>query len=1047
MCPLELDERRSPAPIPPAARTAGPGLARRQRGAADRISAGQILFISLLALLLRLIWLHFRTGVIDTEGAEYARIAENFVGGRGYVGIATPGTQLLFPPLFPLLIAAFSALTRDFGTAARLVSIVFGALLVVPVYFIAWTTYGRKVASVAALLVAVHPLLINLSATGYSESLYLTLIFTGVYGTLQSLKFRRVRDGTMAGAAFGLAYLTRPEAFMFPFMAVALIALSCRTGAAGVLRRAGALLGTFAVLAAPYAIFLSLATGQLRFEGKSAINYVLGNAIVAGRSVDEGAYAVDRDLKEEGAYMRSNLSAIESASPTVRDVVPYALFAAKRNLPRLVHVLLSKTAFGSPLLLWLVILGMFTKSWKRDRILAQLALLMVPVSMVLGLLSVVAWVALRYYFIFLPTLIIWASEGIVELSKWVLATLGAIRRGAVLRSLAARSVTPAAVAAIALISYRGIGDVPDLAMWGPQSRIVKRAGEWLGNLHARPKTIMDTATNVAFQARAAYVPFPWSDSETALRYIEAKGIDFIVVRTANASSGRPYLSDWVENGIPDRRAELVYSKKSPRMGDIIIYRWIRDDGESALARGSREEPGREPPIVTPAPARAGPARGPLRISPANRRYFVNDAGRPVYLTGLHTWASFQDAGRLEPARTFDFDRYLSVLETHNLNFTKLWVWEQADWASWMPYHYRILPVPYLRTGPGLALDGQPRFDLTRFDPTYFERLRSRTIQAGEKGIYVSLMLFNGFSVENKGLEWEEPWRGHPYHRDNNINGVDGDPNRRGGGRSVHRLEDPTIVALEEGYVARVIDAVNDLDNVLFEICNESDQASTQWQYSMIRFIKRYEAGKPKRHPVGMTVNWPGGLNSDVEASPADWISPNASGGYDENPPAAKTEKVILTDTDHIWGIGGDRAWVWKSFMRGLNPVFMDPYDNTWLYPPSPETNDARWEDVRLNMGYAAALAARVDLTSLVPRGDLASSGFCLARPAAPGAEFLVYLPTARPVVVDLTRTPGTMTLEWLDPSTGATVPGGAVEGGATRTLTTPFDHDAVLHIW
>ena len=32
---------------------------------------------------------------------------------------------------------------------------------------------------------------------------------------------------------------------------------------------------------------------------------------------------------------------------------------------------------------------------------------------------------------------------------------------------------------------------------------------------------------------------------------------------------------------------------------------------------------------------------------------------------------------------------------------------------------------------------------------------------------------------------------------------------------------------------------------------------------MIRFIKRYEADKPKQHPVGMTILYPGGTNADL----------------------------------------------------------------------------------------------------------------------------------------------------------------------------------------
>src|ERR1700730_1645897 len=119
-----------------------------------------LLLILLLAFTLRLLTARFLMGSIDSEGAEYARIAENLLNGNGYVGIALPGAQLMFPPLFPLLIATVSLITHQSELAGRLVSVSMGTLLVLPVYFITLHLYERKVAYVAALLTACHPVLV-----------------------------------------------------------------------------------------------------------------------------------------------------------------------------------------------------------------------------------------------------------------------------------------------------------------------------------------------------------------------------------------------------------------------------------------------------------------------------------------------------------------------------------------------------------------------------------------------------------------------------------------------------------------------------------------------------------------------------------------------------------------------------------------------------------------------------------------------------------------------------------------------------------------------
>jgi hypothetical protein len=54
---------------------------------------------------------------------------------------------------------------------------------------------------------------------------------------------------------------------------------------------------------------------------------------------------------------------------------------------------------------------------------------------------------------------------------------------------------------------------------------------------------------------------------------------------------------------------------------------------------------------------------------------------------------------------------------------------------------------------------------------------------------------------------------------------------------------------------KVVDSVNDLDNILYEIVNESGTYSTHWQYDFINSIKSYQSAKPKQHPVGMTYQW------------------------------------------------------------------------------------------------------------------------------------------------------------------------------------------------
>lgn len=466
------------------------------------------------------------------------------------------------------------------------------------------------------------------------------------------------------------------------------------------------------------------------------------------------------------------------------------------------------------------------------------------------------------------------------------------------------------------------------------------------------------------------------------------------------------------------------------------------------------KPGNETSAKMLPTMRRSPATGPLRVNIANPRYFTDASGRAIYLTGAHTWSNLQDNGLSDPPPMFDYRKYLDFLVENNHNFFRMWAWEEAKWNTETTDDYWYDPLPYERPGKEKALDGKPKFDLTKFNEAYFDRLRRRVIEAGQRGIYVSIMLFNGWSVEDKLISRSpavmtpgNPWQGHPYHRDNNINGIDGDPNKNGRGEETHSLQIPSITVLQEKYVRKVIDTVKDLDNVLYEISNESPRGSKDWQYHMIRFIKSYETRQPKQHPVGMTMEYPYADDSALFASPADWISP--SGRIDKRP-TAKGKKVILADTDHLCGICGDRQWVWKSFTSGENPLFMDVYDGAYLLynppiPPDP-LNYKPWVSLRHNLGYTLAYADRVNLVKMTPRSDLASTGYCLANPSSTGAEYIVYLPSGGTVVVDLSATRSDLTAEWFNPSNGQIVNVTRATGGGNRSFIAPFAGDAVLYV-
>lgn len=431
----------------------------------------------------------------------------------------------------------------------------------------------------------------------------------------------------------------------------------------------------------------------------------------------------------------------------------------------------------------------------------------------------------------------------------------------------------------------------------------------------------------------------------------------------------------------------------------------------------------------------GDGRVPLFVDFDNPCYF-NDGNGIVYLTGSHTWGNNRDRALADPPPPFDYDRFLDFAASHDHNFFRLWTWEQPhSWNNNTDGEKRWFePFPWLRTGPALANDGKPAFDLAQLDDAYFERLRERVELADARGFYVSVMLFDGWDLANA---YNPDDGGFPYGAGNNVNGIAID------GPGSQSLLDEQVTAIQEAYVRRVIDTVNEFDNVLYEIANETGSYGVQWQYHMIEVVRGYEATKHKQHPIGMTATYPG-LDVDLHDSNADWISPAAQLlGCDGT-------KVILNDTDHSYywtalradGPDAQRKWVWRTVTIGAQPLFMDPYLEPWgdRNAPVGDAPDPYWEPIRIAMGRARSYVERLDLQTAYHDGTACSTGYCMAEY---GAQYLVYQDGSGPFTVAVDE--GTYAYEWYDPNAGVVVETGTIDlpvGDAE--MTPPFDGDAVL---
>jgi hypothetical protein len=482
--------------------------------------------------------------------------------------------------------------------------------------------------------------------------------------------------------------------------------------------------------------------------------------------------------------------------------------------------------------------------------------------------------------------------------------------------------------------------------------------------------------------------------------------------------------------------------------------------------------------------------GPLVKSGTNSHYFVNPQGQAVFLSGSHTWTDFQDLGSGGATTVSDFNAYVSFLTSHGHNVTILWRKDLPQFCAWGAGGVWQIDtstgMPWVRSSTGGASDGGNKFDLNTFNQAYFDRLRARVIQLQQSNIYAVVQFFDGLQTVNNRCGTSSPsGDGYPFTGVNNINGVDdGYSSGASGVNSYTMTSNNAISNYQDAYVKKVVDTLNDLPNVIWEISEEGPSNSANWWAPhMIGLLHAYEGGgtfegttytaKPFKHPVGWpTTQYPGN-DSSLYGSAADWIAPTLTAQFPSVISTNNQGKVVFNDSDHALSytqfLNSDgsiknqqlRGYAWENFTSGAGGVvFMDPYEIYWQGSPVRNTcvtpvnavctggPDTKYDPFRNNLGYIVNFATtKLDLVKMTPQGGLSSTGFCLAQTPATGAEYLVYAPNGGTFTVNLSATTRVLNIEWFNPSTGATTSGGTVTGGlSNQSFSAPFSGDAVLYL-
>ncbi|MFQ5526747.1 MAG: hypothetical protein ACE5GX_10850 [Thermoanaerobaculia bacterium] len=420
----------------------------------------------------------------------------------------------------------------------------------------------------------------------------------------------------------------------------------------------------------------------------------------------------------------------------------------------------------------------------------------------------------------------------------------------------------------------------------------------------------------------------------------------------------------------------------------------------------------------PPAALAADVDGLLRIHPDNPRYLTNNSGEAILLVGPHTWHVFQDYDDGKDSTDFDYQAWLDELKQDGFTFFRGWSWSDGYYS----------PLPFEE----VIVQGRRVYDLTRWDERYFNRLRRRLKAAADHGLYTSVLLFQQWSVDDgEGRRRPNPWAVHPLNRSNNIQRL----NKRN--QSGARL-----APIHAEYLRRMVDALYELDNFVWEVGNELDGSAGSWVRLVVDRLRELEdekiasdpADRNRRHLIWASCV--GGREMPGPAYGADLMSPCRTQRYGvetgsdcfevslpAKPPAADGSKVVVADSDHLSPLASDPDWAWKSFFRGLHPIALtipDGRDSLPWWRGGCDLDRGRAPTARLQRTLAtiARVARKIDVAELVPQSKtrpghpdtFASSGYALFSAKKPGSSkkpdgkrYLVYQPESsvgiRPVTV------------------------------------------------
>ncbi len=480
------------------------------------------------------------------------------------------------------------------------------------------------------------------------------------------------------------------------------------------------------------------------------------------------------------------------------------------------------------------------------------------------------------------------------------------------------------------------------------------------------------------------------------------------------------------------------------------------------------------------------AQQAVRINPENPKYLLF-RGKPLALVS----ASEHYGSVIN--RPFDFEKYLDDAQQHKMTVTRTFLLYRELQSARNPSspckpESPDYIAPYPRTGPGIAMDGEPMYDLDKWNPEYFDRLHRFLDAASKRGIVVELTIFSNTYED-------EIWALNPLRAANNLQHVGAV-----GWEDYNSLKDAELVRRQEAFARKIIQETSGYDNVYYEICNEpggdepghATRADVDaWQTEMARVLREemqrlsrphllsgqqaFSYGKPDRFPMDATFasgnfdivnDHPlpntqfGGQSFDM----GDFMSKQlrlagvqgfCRATYSQRRPVSLDEDNAASIYRDLTGWTIHRKRAWTALFSGCHYDYIDFSITVGSEAGTPASRAA----IRSWMQHLSQFMDSFDFVHSAPAPDWIAAHpqhLIVSALSASGKDFVAYMaddreagdPTAGESIsgeVTIALPPGSYDVWLYSPVTGQYSPAIRVHGGDKSAVTLPpFNEDIVL---